>query len=129
MGRFARPEDVAGAVAFLADPEQSAFVNGHTSLCGRRLVRRRRLGEPEAAQATAVARHRSDAVGGVLSPREYLGTPELCDAVPPVELAGVPGGRHPPPQALQVEVGGDHSDEPPPDSASLCAFRTKTSAR
>jgi NAD(P)-dependent dehydrogenase (short-subunit alcohol dehydrogenase family) len=32
MGRFARPEDVAGAVAFLADPEQSAFVNGHTSL-------------------------------------------------------------------------------------------------
>ena len=30
MGRFARPEDVARAVAFLADPEQSAFVNGHT---------------------------------------------------------------------------------------------------
>jgi NAD(P)-dependent dehydrogenase (short-subunit alcohol dehydrogenase family) len=30
MGRFARPEDVAQAVAFLADPEQSAFVNGHT---------------------------------------------------------------------------------------------------
>ena len=30
MARFARPEDVARAVAFLADPEQSAFVNGHT---------------------------------------------------------------------------------------------------
>jgi NAD(P)-dependent dehydrogenase (short-subunit alcohol dehydrogenase family) len=30
MSRFARPEDVAQAVAFLADPEQSAFVNGHT---------------------------------------------------------------------------------------------------
>jgi NAD(P)-dependent dehydrogenase (short-subunit alcohol dehydrogenase family) len=30
MGRFARPEDVAQAVAFLADSEQSAFVNGHT---------------------------------------------------------------------------------------------------
>jgi NAD(P)-dependent dehydrogenase (short-subunit alcohol dehydrogenase family) len=30
MGRFATPEDVAQAVAFLADPEQSAFVNGHT---------------------------------------------------------------------------------------------------
>lgn len=30
MGRFARPEDVAQAVAYLADPEQSAFVNGHT---------------------------------------------------------------------------------------------------
>ncbi|MCA1688844.1 MAG: SDR family oxidoreductase [Actinobacteria bacterium] len=30
MGRFARPEDVARAVAFLADPEQSGFVNGHT---------------------------------------------------------------------------------------------------
>ena len=30
MGRFARPEDVAAAVAFLADPEQSGFVNGHT---------------------------------------------------------------------------------------------------
>ena len=30
MGRFARPEEVAQAVAFLADPEQSAFVNGHT---------------------------------------------------------------------------------------------------
>jgi|SRR5215218_727488 len=30
MGRFARPEDVAQAVAFLADPELSAFVNGHT---------------------------------------------------------------------------------------------------
>ena len=30
MGRFATPEDVARAVAFLSDPEQSAFVNGHT---------------------------------------------------------------------------------------------------
>jgi NAD(P)-dependent dehydrogenase (short-subunit alcohol dehydrogenase family) len=30
MGRFATPGDVARAVAFLADPEQSAFVNGHT---------------------------------------------------------------------------------------------------
>jgi NAD(P)-dependent dehydrogenase (short-subunit alcohol dehydrogenase family) len=30
MGRFAKPEDVARAVAFLADPGQSAFVNGHT---------------------------------------------------------------------------------------------------
>ena len=30
MGRFATPDDVARAVAFLADPEQSGFVNGHT---------------------------------------------------------------------------------------------------
>jgi NAD(P)-dependent dehydrogenase (short-subunit alcohol dehydrogenase family) len=30
MGRFAAPEDVARAVAFLTDPEQSGFVNGHT---------------------------------------------------------------------------------------------------
>jgi NAD(P)-dependent dehydrogenase (short-subunit alcohol dehydrogenase family) len=30
MGRFATPDDVALAVAFLADPEQSSFVNGHT---------------------------------------------------------------------------------------------------
>ena len=30
MGRFAKPEDVAQAVAFLADPSQSGFVNGHT---------------------------------------------------------------------------------------------------
>ncbi len=30
MARFARPEDVAAAVAFLADPEQSGYVNGHT---------------------------------------------------------------------------------------------------
>jgi NAD(P)-dependent dehydrogenase (short-subunit alcohol dehydrogenase family) len=30
MGRFAKPEDVARAVAFLADPGQSAFVNGLT---------------------------------------------------------------------------------------------------
>jgi NAD(P)-dependent dehydrogenase (short-subunit alcohol dehydrogenase family) len=30
MGRFAKPEDVARAIAFLADPEQSAYVNGHT---------------------------------------------------------------------------------------------------
>ena len=28
MARFARPEDVAEAIAFLADPERSAFVNG-----------------------------------------------------------------------------------------------------
>jgi NAD(P)-dependent dehydrogenase (short-subunit alcohol dehydrogenase family) len=29
MARFARPEDVANAIAFLADEQQSAFVNGH----------------------------------------------------------------------------------------------------
>ena len=30
MARFARPEDIARAVAFLADPGQSGYVNGHT---------------------------------------------------------------------------------------------------
>ena len=30
MARFATPEDIARAVAFLADPQQSGFVNGHT---------------------------------------------------------------------------------------------------
>ncbi len=30
MGRFATPEDIARAVAFLAEDEQSGFVNGHT---------------------------------------------------------------------------------------------------
>lgn len=29
MGRFASPEDIARAILFLADPEQSGFVNGH----------------------------------------------------------------------------------------------------
>src|SRR5271170_3730150 len=30
MGRFAWPEDIARAILFLAEPEQSGFVNGHT---------------------------------------------------------------------------------------------------
>ena len=30
MGRFATPDDIAAAIAFLADPQQSGFVNGHT---------------------------------------------------------------------------------------------------
>lgn len=30
MGRFATPEDVSQAIAFLADPNQSGYVNGHT---------------------------------------------------------------------------------------------------
>lgn len=30
MNRFARPEDIANAVAFLSDPEQSGYINGHT---------------------------------------------------------------------------------------------------
>ena len=29
MGRFARPDDIAQAVAYLTDPSSSAFVNGH----------------------------------------------------------------------------------------------------
>ena len=29
MARFARPDDVARAIAFLADPDRSGFVNGH----------------------------------------------------------------------------------------------------
>ena len=29
MARFATPDDIAQAIAFLADPEQSSFVNGH----------------------------------------------------------------------------------------------------
>jgi NAD(P)-dependent dehydrogenase (short-subunit alcohol dehydrogenase family) len=30
MARFAAPDDIARAIAFLADPAQSGFVNGHT---------------------------------------------------------------------------------------------------
>jgi NAD(P)-dependent dehydrogenase (short-subunit alcohol dehydrogenase family) len=30
MGRFASPDDIAQAIAFLADPQLSGFVNGHT---------------------------------------------------------------------------------------------------
>ena len=30
MGRFASPDDIAHAIAFLADSKESAFVNGHT---------------------------------------------------------------------------------------------------
>lgn len=29
MGRFAQPDDIARAIAFLADPAQSGFINGH----------------------------------------------------------------------------------------------------
>jgi NAD(P)-dependent dehydrogenase (short-subunit alcohol dehydrogenase family) len=29
MGRFASPDDIARAILFLADPEQSGFINGH----------------------------------------------------------------------------------------------------
>jgi NAD(P)-dependent dehydrogenase (short-subunit alcohol dehydrogenase family) len=29
MGRFASPDDIAQAIAFLADPRSSGFVNGH----------------------------------------------------------------------------------------------------
>jgi NAD(P)-dependent dehydrogenase (short-subunit alcohol dehydrogenase family) len=28
MGRFAKPDDIARAILFLADPEQSGFING-----------------------------------------------------------------------------------------------------
>ncbi len=29
MGRFASPDDIARAIAFLADPQESGFINGH----------------------------------------------------------------------------------------------------
>ena len=32
MGRFATPDDIARAIAFLADPRESAFINGHALL-------------------------------------------------------------------------------------------------
>jgi NAD(P)-dependent dehydrogenase (short-subunit alcohol dehydrogenase family) len=44
MGRFATPEDVARAIAFLADGERSGFVNGH-ALPSMVDGRRRELGE------------------------------------------------------------------------------------
>jgi NAD(P)-dependent dehydrogenase (short-subunit alcohol dehydrogenase family) len=30
MGRFASPDDVARAIAFLADAQESGYINGHT---------------------------------------------------------------------------------------------------
>jgi len=30
MGRFASPDDIANAIAFLADEQQSGYINGHT---------------------------------------------------------------------------------------------------
>jgi NAD(P)-dependent dehydrogenase (short-subunit alcohol dehydrogenase family) len=30
MGRFASPDDIARAIAFLADEKESPFINGHT---------------------------------------------------------------------------------------------------
>jgi len=29
MGRFATPDDIASAIAFLADETESGFINGH----------------------------------------------------------------------------------------------------
>jgi len=46
MDRFATPDDVARAVAFLADPEQSSFINGRTLSVdgGWKSLRRRKQG-------------------------------------------------------------------------------------
>lgn len=53
MGCFATPEDdAARAVAFLAGPVRQRL----HSIRGRRLVRRREPGEPEAAQAEPLTR-------------------------------------------------------------------------
>ncbi len=50
MGRFATADDIARAIAFLADDAQSPFINGHCPLRRRRLGHRRLLGIPPPQQ-------------------------------------------------------------------------------
>jgi NAD(P)-dependent dehydrogenase (short-subunit alcohol dehydrogenase family) len=54
MARFARPEDIARAVAFLADPPPERLRQRAHPIRGRRLVRRRLLGEPSSREAGPV---------------------------------------------------------------------------
>jgi len=49
MARFATPDDVARAVAFLADPDESPFVNGHTLVVDGGWTADAKLGNPSAS--------------------------------------------------------------------------------
>ncbi len=90
MARFANPDDVAQAIAFLADPKLSGYLNGHSLAIGWRLAVGRQLGQSTSATPAKESRFVSRSARCQRPRAARMNSPSSCVPLRARERATVP---------------------------------------